>query len=51
MKIPTHFLRSQTKERVLRVNKSEVTGENDYNGDLSEIEDNHESRKDQKTWF
>ena len=45
------FLRFQTEERVLRVNKSEITGENAFNGDLFEIEDNHESSKDEKTWF
>ena len=51
MKLPAFFLRSQTKERVLRVNKSEITGENAFNGDLFEIEDNHESSKDEKICF
>ena len=49
VKLPTLFFRFQTKERVLRVNKSEITGENAFNADLLEIEDNHESIK--KTWF
>ena len=45
------FLRFQTKKRILRVNKSEITGENAFNGDLFDIDDNHESNKDEKTWF
>ena len=40
--ITSIFLRFQTEERILRVNKSEITGENAFNGDLLEIEDNHE---------
>ena len=52
VKLPAFFFfRFQTKERVLRVNKSEITGENAFDGDLFEIEDNHESSKDKKTWF
>ena len=51
MKLPALFLKFQTEERVLRVNKSEIPGENSFNGDLLEIEDNHESSKDEKTWF
>ena len=51
VKIPKFFLSFQTEERVLRVNKSEITGQNAFNGDLFEIEDNHESSKDEKTWF
>ena len=43
------FLRFQTEEQVLRVNKSEITGENAFNGDLFETENNHESSKDAKT--
>ena len=49
VKLPTLFFRFQTEERVLRVNKSEITGENAFNADLLEIEDNHGSIK--KTWF
>ena len=52
MKLPAlFFLKSQTEERILRVNKSEITGENAINGDLLEVEDNHESSKDENTWF
>ena len=51
MKLPAFFLGFQTEERVLRVNKSEIAGENAFNGDLFEIEDNHESSKDEKSWF
>ena len=36
---------------VLRVNKSETTGEKAFNGDLFEVEDNLESSNDEKTWF
>ena len=38
----------QTKLRILRVNKSEITGENTLNGDHFGIEGNHESSKDKK---
>ena len=51
MKLLTFFLRFQTKELVLRPNKSEITGQNAFNGNPFEIEDNHESSKDEKTWF
>ena len=52
VKLPTFFfLRFQTKERILRVNKNEITGENAFNGDLLEIEDNHEYIKDEKMSF
>ena len=34
-----------------RVNKSKITGENAFNRDLFEIEDNHESSKDEKALF
>ena len=37
MKLPTFFLKRQTKERVLKVNKSEITGENKFNGDHFEM--------------
>ena len=43
MKYLISFLRFQTKEHVLRVNKSEITGESAFNGDLFDVEDNHES--------
>ena len=51
VKLPALFLRFQTKEHVLKVNKSEITGENAFNGDLLEIEDNQEQSKVKKTWF
>ena len=52
MKLPAlFFLKSQTEERILRVNKSEITSENAINGDLLEVEDNHESSQDENTWF
>ena len=51
MKLQTFCLRFQTKEHLLRVNKSEITDKNAFNGDLFEIEDNHEASKNEKTWF
>ena len=39
------------EEHVLKVKKSKITGENAFNGDIVEIEDNHEYSKDEKTWF
>ena len=50
MKLPTFFLRFQTEEHFLRVNKSEITGPKAFHGDLFETEDSHESSKDGKTW-
>ena len=47
----TFFLRLQTKERILRVNKSEITSENTFNWDHFDIEGNHESSKDEETLF
>ena len=44
-------LRFETEECVVRVNKSEIIGENAFNGNLFEIEDKHESIKDKETWF
>ena len=41
VKLPAIFLRFQTAERVLRVNKSKITDENTLNGDHFEIEGNH----------
>ena len=51
VKLPAFYLRVQTKERVLRVNKSAVTGENAFHGDLFKIVDNNASSKYKKTWF
>ena len=42
------FLRFQTEERILRYNKSKITGENTYNGDHFQIGDNDGSSKDNK---
>ena len=42
VKLPAFFLRFQTEECIRRVNKSGITGENAFNGDLLETEDNHE---------
>ena len=50
-KLPASFLRFQTEEGVLRVNKSQITGENTFNGDHFEIEGNHGSSKYEKTLF
>ena len=36
---------------VLRVNKSEITGENTFDGDHFEIEANHDSSQDKETLF
>ena len=45
MKQPPFFLRFQTEVRVVRVNKSNITGENTFNRDHLIIEGNHGSRK------
>ena len=41
----------QTKERVLRVNKSNIPGENTFNGYYFDIIGNHELSKDEKTFL
>ena len=51
MKLPAFFSSFQTEECVLRVDKSQITDENAFHGDLFEIQDNNESSKDKKTWF
>ena len=51
IKLPAIYLRFQTEENFLSVDKREITAENAFHGDLFEIEDNHESSKDEKTWF
>ena len=51
MELATIFLRIQTKESILRVNKSEITGRNTLNGDHFEIKGNHELNRDQETLF
>ena len=45
------FPRFQTGEHSLRINKSKITGKNNFNGDHFEIESNHGQRKDEKTLF
>ena len=51
-RIYQHFLsRLQTKERVLRVNKSKITGEDTLNEDNFGIKGNQESSKDEKFCF
>ena len=51
MKLPATFLRFQTKDGVLKLNKSKNTGENAFNGGLFEIEDNHGQSEEENTWF
>ena len=48
VKLPA-FFRLQTEERVLKVNKSKIIGENIFNGDHFGTEGNHESSNDEKT--
>ena len=43
--------RFQTKECILRVNKSKSTGENAFNGDHLGTEGNHEPNNDKKNLF
>ena len=43
-------MRFQTKECILRVNKSKITGENIFDGDHFEIEVNHESIESKKNF-
>ena len=45
------FLRFETKERLLRVNKSNITGENTFNGNHFGIEGNHGSSKEENVLF
>ena len=51
MKLPTFFLKFQTEELILRVNKSEINGENTFDGNHFEIKSNHEQSKDEKPLF
>ena len=50
LKLAALLLRCQTEERVLKVNKSKITGENTFNRDHFEIECNHRSSKDKKNF-
>ena len=43
--LPAVFLRFQTKDRVLRVSKSEIASENTFNGDHFEIKGKDKSSK------
>ena len=45
------FLRFQTEEHILRVNKSKITGKNTFNGDHFEFEGNHGKVKTKKFCF
>ena len=51
MKLPTFYLRLQTEERVLSIDKGEITRENAFHGDLCEIEDKHKKGTGEETWF
>ena len=51
VKLPAFFFRLQTEERVVRINKSKITGKNTFNGDQCLIEGNRGSIKDEKTLF
>ena len=50
-KLVVFFLRFQTKEQALRVNKSKITGRNPFKGNDFGIEDNHGSSKDKNILF
>ena len=50
-KIIGYFLRFQTKKFILKVNKSEITSEIAFNGDLLEFKANHESNKAENFHF
>ena len=51
MKLPTIFFRIEIEERVLRLNKIKITGENIFNGDHFVIEGNYGSSKDANILF
>ena len=51
IEITSIFLRFQTEQCVLRVNKSKITGEKTFNVDHFEIEIKHGSSTDEKTLF
>ena len=50
LKLPTFFLTFQAEERVIRVNKSKITGGNSFNRDNFDIEGNHGSSKNEKNF-
>ena len=49
LKLLVFFLRFETEEHVLGINKSNFTGETTFNGNHFGIEGNHDSNKRQKT--
>ena len=51
MNLPAFFLRLQTEEQVLRINKSNITAGNTLKGDHFEIQGNHESSKEEENLF
>ena len=48
VKTAVFFFSFQSEERILKVIKSEITGEHAFNGDLLETEDDTQSSKDEK---
>ena len=48
VKLLAFCLRFQTEEPGISVKESEITGQNTFHGDLFEMEDNHESSKDEE---
>ena len=51
LKLPANSSEFQTKEHFLSVNKSEITGENAFNGNDFGVEGNHRSGKEEKIAF
>ena len=51
MNLPAFFYRFQTEERLLRINKSEITAENTFNGDHFADKGNCDSNNDKKYCF
>ena len=51
VKLPAIFKKFQIKERVLRVNKGEITGESTFNKVHFQIDGKQESSKDEKFLF
>ena len=51
VEITAFYLIYETEEHVLRVNKSEITGENSFNGDHFEIETKYYWNKDEGPLF
>ena len=48
VKLLAFCLRFQSKEPLISVKESEITGQNTFHGDLFEMKDNHESSKDEE---